>query len=128
MLRHVDYVKEYAANLVPVIPYDAKLVANTTIDADDLGKVPGERGSDGLWHGIHRHELRQVALKQALKWDKMCAGVGWRTGWEGVFALDVDIVIKAIADAVLKLIIAKFGPVAVRRVDHPEHHKPSALA
>ena len=41
--RHVDYVRDYAQNLVPVIPNDVKLSPNSKIDPGNLGKVPGQR-------------------------------------------------------------------------------------
>ena len=57
--RHVDYVRDFAPNLVPVIPHDATLSPNSTIPPGNLGKVPGERKGwrkswrgNGLWNKI----------------------------------------------------------------------------
>ena len=54
----------------------------------------------------------------------MKAAVGFRSGPNGVFAVDFDINVAGDSASVLHIAIEIFGDqVAVRRVDHPDHHK-----
>jgi hypothetical protein len=124
--RHVDYVKNYAANLTPVIPHDARLAANSKIDAANRGKVPGRRLADGTWVGGWK-DLGDADMAAARSWDEMGAGVGFRFGRplpDGVGAIDVDLTVKDDSERVLAIAKTTFGfRLAVRRVDHPEHAK-----
>jgi hypothetical protein len=91
----VDYVREYAANLVPVIPAGASLAPQSSIRAESVGKVPGVRREDG-WVGISWRTLGEVTPKTAERWDEMGAGIGFRSGFEGIFAIDVDLTVNSI--------------------------------
>jgi hypothetical protein len=123
MPKHVDYVKNYSANLVPVIPYNVTLSPRSRLKPEHLGKIPGRKVTDG-WVGMPWRDLGEVTLKQAQAWDEMGAGIGKRTGLNGVFANDVDLTVRADAERVLTLARQHFGDkLAVRRVDHPEHTK-----
>jgi hypothetical protein len=122
MPGHVDYVKNYSANLVPVIPYNATLSPRSNLKPEHLGKIPGVKRADG-WTGMAWRALGEVDLKRAKLWDEMGAGVGWRPGFNGVFGIDVDLLLRTASERVLALATAHFGKVAVRRVDHPEHTK-----
>ena len=121
--RHVDYVRDYAKNLVPVIPHDATLSPNSTIQPGNRGKVPGQRKNDGTWYGGWK-DLGVATMALAKKWDAWGAYIGNRTGFDGVIALDVDLTVHADAERVLDLACGIFGRnLAVRRVDHPAHVK-----
>lgn len=121
--RHVDYVRDYAKNLVPVIPHDATLSPNSTIDPGNRGKVPGQRKNDGTWYGGWK-DLGDATMALAKKWDEWGAFIGNRTGLAGVIALDVDLTVREDVEAVLALAYGLFGKnLAVRRVDHPAHTK-----
>jgi hypothetical protein len=120
----IDYVHTYGANLVPVIPAGASLAPQSSIEPESVGKVPGVRLEDG-WVGISWRTLGEVTLKTAKRWDEMRAGIGFRAGIEGIFAIDVDLTVKLDSEAVVEQAIKSFNSnkLAVRRVDHPEHHK-----
>ena len=121
--RHVDYVRDYATNLIPVIPNDATLSPNSTIDPGNRGKVPGQRKADGTWFGGWK-DLPPATMALAKLWDEWGAYIGGRTGIDGVIGLDVDLTVRKDADRVLALAYGIFGrTLAVRRVDHPEHTK-----
>jgi Family of unknown function (DUF5906)/Bifunctional DNA primase/polymerase, N-terminal/Primase C terminal 2 (PriCT-2) len=123
MPRHVDYVKAFAANLLPVIPAKAQLSPKSTIHPDNIGKVPGVLRADG-WGGMHWGNLGVISPDRAKTWDDMGSAVGFRCGPENLFAVDIDLTHEQDAEGVLSVAIAVFGDsVAVRRVDHPHHHK-----
>jgi hypothetical protein len=120
---HVDYVRDYAKNLVPVIPHDATLSPNSKIDPLNRGKVPGQRKADGTWYGGWK-DLGNATMALAKKWDEWGAFIGNRTGLAGVIALDVDLTVREDAERVLALAYGIFGRnLSVRRVDHPAHAK-----
>jgi hypothetical protein len=122
--RHVDYVRDYAVNLVPVIPHDATLSPNSTIDPGNRGKVPGQRNSDGEWHGFDWGGMGDATIELAKKWDAWGANIGNRTGFDGVFGIDVDLTVREDVELVLDIAYQLFGKtLAVRRVDHPDHTK-----
>jgi hypothetical protein len=123
MPKHVDYVKNYSANLLPVIPYDAKLSPRSNLKPEHLGKIPGRETADG-WVGMPWRDIGEVTLKRAQLWDDMRAGIGKRTGIDGLSAIDVDLLLRTASERVLALAHEHFGDtLAVRRVDHPEHTK-----
>jgi hypothetical protein len=122
--RHVDYVKDYSANLTPVIPHDAKMSPRSSISLDNRGKVPGRRGVDG-WYGGWK-DMGDADILSAKLWDGMGAGIGFRTGRtvDDVHAIDPDLTNRQDAERVLAIARTTFGDkLAVRRVDHPEHTK-----
>ena len=122
--RHVDYVRDYSKNLVPVIPHDATLSPNSKIPRGNLGKVPGERKDDGTWRGIAWNKMGDATLALAKLWDSWGAFIGNRTGIAGVIGLDVDLTVRKDVERVLALAYGLFGRnLAVRRVDHPAHTK-----
>jgi hypothetical protein len=121
--KHVDYVRNYAKNLVPVIPHNATLSPNSKIDPGNRGKVPGQRNADGAWYGGWK-DMGDATIALAKTWDEWGAFIGNRTGFAGVIALDVDLTVREDAEAVLALAYGLFGKnLAVRRVDHPAHTK-----
>jgi hypothetical protein len=123
MPRHVDYVKAFAANLLPVIPANAQLSPKSTIHPDNVGKTPGIQRAEG-WVGMRCRHLGVVTPARAKAWDDMGAAVGFRCGPQNLFGVDIDLTHEEDAKRVLSIAIAAFGDnVAVRRVDHPDHHK-----
>ena len=122
--RHVDYVRDYSKNLIPVIPNGATLSPNSTIDPGNRGKVPGQRKADGTWFGGWK-DLPPATLALAKLWDGWGAYIGARGGFDGMIGLDVDLTIREDADRVLEIAYGLFGRknLAVRRVDHPDHTK-----
>jgi hypothetical protein len=123
--RHVDYVRDFASNLVPVIPHDATLSPSSMIPRDNLGKVPGQRNKYGMWHGYKGwNKMGDATMLLAQLWDAWGAGIGHRTGFGGAFSLDVDLTVHEDSEQVLGIAREIFGPrLAVRRVDHPAHTK-----
>lgn len=121
--RHVDYVRDYAANLTPVIPHDAKLSPRSKIAPSNRGKVPGQRNDNGEWYGGWK-TMGAATLDVAKVWDAWMAAIGFRTGFDGVVGLDVDLTVRKDAERVRLIARECFGKrIAVRRVDHPEHTK-----
>ena len=121
--RHVDYVRDYAQNLCPVIPHDATLSPTSTIAPGNRGKVPGQRKDDGTWVGGWK-DMGDATMALAKLWDEMGADIGARTGFANRFALDVDLTVRKDAEHVLGIARGLYGRnLAVRRVDHPEHTK-----
>lgn len=122
MLRHVDYVKTLATNLLPVIPAEARLSPKSTIHPDSIGKVPGIRRADG-WVGMRWRMLATITLARAKNWDAMGAAIGLRCGPQKVFAIDIDLTNEQDVDDIIGMAFTICGDVAIRRVDHPAHHK-----
>jgi hypothetical protein len=123
MPRHVDYVKAFAANLLPVIPADAQLSPKSTVHPNNVGKAPGIQRAEG-WVGMRWGNLGVITPARAKTWDDMGAAVGFRCGPENLFGVDIDLTHEEDAKRVLSIAMAAFGDnVAVRRVDHPDHHK-----
>ena len=79
MPKHVDYLKTFANNLLPVIPAEAQLSPKPRIPPSNVGKVPGIRRSHG-WVGIRWRELGKITLARARSWDVMGAAIGVRLG------------------------------------------------
>lgn len=121
--RHVDYVRDYSKNLIPVIPNGATLSPNSTIDPGNRGKVPGRRNADGAWYGGWK-DLPPATLALAKLWDEWGAYIGARGGFDGMIGLDVDLTVREDVERVLTLAYGIYGRnLAVRRVDHPDHTK-----
>ena len=121
--RHVDYVRDYAENLCPVIPHDATLSPRSKIDPGERGKVPGQKRPDGTWYGGWK-TLGVATIERAQMWDAMGAGIGSRGGFNGVGASDIDLTVRQDAERARAIAHELWGPkLAVRRVDHPDHTK-----
>ena len=121
--RHVDYVRDYSKNLIPVIPNGVKLSPNSTIDPGNRGKVPGQRKADGAWFGGWK-DLPPATMALAKLWDEWGAYIGGRSGIDGFIGLDVDLTCREDVERVLGIAYGLFGrTLAIRRVDHPEHVK-----
>src|SRR6516164_8747931 len=117
MPHHVDYVKAFAANLLPVIPANAQLSPKSTIHPDNADKAPGIQRAEG-WVGMPWRNLGVVTSARAKIWDDMGAAVGFRCGPENLFGVDIDLTHEEDANRVLSIAMATFGDnVAVRRVD-----------
>jgi hypothetical protein len=122
--RHVDYVRDFAPNLVPVIPRDATLSPNSTIPPGNRGKVPGERKDDGSWRGVAWNKMGEATIALAKLWDRWGAYIGARGGFAGMIGLDVDLTCREDVERVLGITYGLFGrTLNIRRVDHPEHVK-----
>jgi hypothetical protein len=91
--RHVDYVRDYSKNLVPVIPNGVKLSPNSKIDPGNRGKVPGQRNADGEWYGGWKN-LGEATLALAKQWDEMGAYIGARGGFAGMFTTTDDLTVS----------------------------------
>jgi hypothetical protein len=121
--RHIDYVKDYAANLTPVIPHDATLSPNSKIAPSERGKVPGQKKPDGTWYGGWKN-LGVATLARAKMWDAMGAGIGARAGFDNLGGLDIDLTVRKDAERMREIAQEMWGKrLAIRRVDHPEHTK-----
>ena len=121
--KHVDYVKNYASNLIPVIPNGVTLSPNSKIDPVNRGKVPGQRNADGAWYGGWK-DLPPATMALARLWDSWGAYIGARGGIAGMIGLDVDLTVRKDANRVLALAHGIYGrTLSVRRVDHPDHAK-----
>jgi hypothetical protein len=121
--RHVDYVKDYAANLTPVIPHDATLSPNSKIAPSERGKVPGQKKPDGTWYGGWKN-LGVATLARAKMWDAMGAGIGARAGFDNLGGLDIDLTVRKDAERLREIAQEMWGKrLAIRRVDHPDHTK-----
>jgi hypothetical protein len=116
-----DYVPLYSANILPVIPAGAPISPHSKIPASSAGKVPGLLGEDG-WHGIPWRTMEPVSLKQAQRWDRFCAGLGFRLTPDFV-CVDLDITWGPDCLKARALVTTMIGDVPLRIVDHPEHVK-----
>lgn len=76
--------------LVPIIPPDAEISANSSLNKrlDARGKAVGIRGRDGKWFGFDwlPHEADEHDLT---RWAGMGAGIGIKTG-QGLIGIDCD--------------------------------------
>ena len=99
---------------IPIIPPQAPLSPNTTIKAEDRGKIPGRRNSVGYWAGFDW--LNSVPKLGTLdKWAESGAGVGVVCGDpSGVIGLDIDCMDPTLAEQVQNVAEARLGVAPVR--------------
>lgn len=99
--------------LHPIIPPGAALSAGSSIKPDRVGKIPGQRGQDGTWHGFDwaAHETTDRDLR---RWSMCNGGAGLRTGHDGYFAVDIDVTDPMLADVARIAIEESLGKTAVR--------------
>ena len=106
-------------HLVPVIPPGAPISERSSLyrriaGGDDArGKVPGVRWPDGTWSSFDWNE-HLTADDDLDRWHAMGAGVGVRTGLDGLVLIDADTLRAADAGTVRDLIAEWFGPLPVR--------------
>jgi Family of unknown function (DUF5906)/Bifunctional DNA primase/polymerase, N-terminal len=102
--------------LVPDIPPGAPLSERSGINPFGLGKIPGEQGSDGTWHGLDCLQPDYNPDKARVKrWAKSGASIGIRG--DRYPALDGDIDHKKASQAVRERAVRRFGFTAVCTVE-----------
>ena len=102
----------------PIIPVDAPLHPDSAAwkrlqkGKDSRGKMPGQRGADGLWRGINflEHEAAEADLD---RWHAMGAGVGVLLG-RGLAAVDIDTTDLASARTLYEQATRLLGPAPLR--------------
>jgi hypothetical protein len=112
-------------NLVPIIPPGAPLsersgMAKRLAAGDDArGKAPGVRGRDGSWSGFDwipyeadEHDLR--------RWAASGAGVGIKTGLDGLALIDADTLDERLAAVIERAIEQHLGVLPVRVGRYPK--------
>jgi hypothetical protein len=61
----------YLGEVLPVIPHDAKLTPNSSVDPSQRGKIPGEFSlRQGAWHGMTEWSSRTFIIDDCRKWDR----------------------------------------------------------
>lgn len=93
--------------LVPIVPPGAPINPRSSLAKrpGSAGKVPGLKGSDGLWSSFAWPQC--VATEADLDiWHSIGAGVGIKTG-AGLAAIDVDVTDRALGEQIVR-VLAKF--------------------
>lgn len=108
----IELDKRGYKKLVPIIPPNATLSANTKVRNSDRGKVPGKMLPDGTWIGFKRWTEYQSSEKDYDRWYEWGAGVGIVCG--EVFAVDIDVTDSILAAKIRQMVHASFGPAPVR--------------
>lgn len=112
-------------HLVPIIPPGAPISERSSIARrlkagdDARGKTPGVRWPDGTWSGFDwlPHEADERDLE---RWHAMGAGVGVKTGRDGVILIDADTLDEDRARTIRDAVTAHFGPLHVRIGRYPK--------
>jgi P4 family phage/plasmid primase-like protien len=99
------------ADLVSIIPPGAQLVPSSNISPSSVGKVPGLKAANGLWHGYNwrKHE---PTLDDVRSWCIGGANIGMRADkFPGV---DIDCTDPQLAAIIEQAALAQLGPAPVR--------------
>lgn len=99
--------------LHPIIPPGVALSAGSAIKPERVGKIPGQRGRDGTWHGFD-WAAHTTTDKDLRRWAMCNGGVGLRTGHDGYIAVDIDVTDPLLADVARMAIEESLGKTAVR--------------
>lgn len=104
----------YLPYLLPILPANANMAPESAVDPDQIGKVPGALGQDGLWRGMAGWASRQPAtMADAQRWSGWPdAGMAIRTG--DILAWDIDVLSDEFAGLIEAAIVRIAGPVPVR--------------
>lgn len=104
-------------DLIPVIPPGASLAPTSKISPDSIGKIPGLRGANGLWHGFNWRACwpTPAAVRTWLTWG---ANIGLRT--DRFPCVDIDIADAGLADIVEQAALAQLGPAPIRIGNAPK--------
>lgn len=98
------------ADLVSIIPPDARLSPNSKIRAQDRGKVPGKKYSTG-WGGYDWRKAPPVEQEDADSWPNG-AGVGLKT--DRFPAVDIDILDAELAQEIADIAVLYLGDAPLR--------------
>lgn len=106
-------------HLIPIVPPGAPLSEKSSLfrrlqaGRDDRGKVPGIRWPDGNWSSFDwiNHETTEDDLA---RWQAIGAGVGIKTGFDGVVLIDADTLNKEHAYAIRNAVEACIGETPLR--------------
>ncbi|MCG5532363.1 DUF5906 domain-containing protein [Halorhodospira sp. 9621] len=111
---HREY-REDGYQVAPIIPPGAELSPNTSIQRDDVGKIPGRLGQNG-WAGFDWLRKSRKPTKKALEqWTKTGAGVGFVCGEPGgVVGIDIDVLDEDAAGLVQQVAEQTLGGAPVR--------------
>jgi len=111
---HLEY-REDGYQVVPIIPPEAELSPHTTIQANDVGKIPGRLGQHG-WAGFNWLEKSKAPKPRALeRWTETGAGVGFVCGEpDGVVGIDIDVLDEEAAEKVQQVAEQTLGGAPVR--------------
>lgn len=104
----------FAQSLLPIIPPDAELAPQSTVQRHHRGKVPGVfHEFHKTWSGMSRWRDRSAGLKEIKSWSR------WPTsniGLQGQMfpAVDIDVTVKHLADAIELIALKILGPAPTR--------------
>ena len=112
-------------HLVPIIPPGAPLSERSNLfkrlaaGRDARGKTPGVRWPDGTWSGYDwlAGDGDETDLR---RWSGMGAGVGVKTGVDGVVVVDADTLDVGLADVIRAAVERRFGPLPTRIGQSPK--------
>lgn len=104
-------------DLVSVIPPGATLTPTSTISLSQVGKVPGLKGPNGLWHGYdwRKHVTTADDVRQ---WTQTGANIGLKA--DRFPAVDIDCTDERLAATLQSLVVRHLGPTACRTGRHPK--------
>jgi hypothetical protein len=112
-----DFGLGLGANLLPCVPYgdDVKVVAGSAL-AGKVGKIPGMFNRAGEAHGITNWQKRDILSNEIQLWmNDRRLNLCVRTGpISGVYALDIDVDDRALAEEIVSAIEAVTGPLPKR--------------
>lgn len=98
-------------DLISVIPVNATLSPGSKITADQIGKVPGRKLSNGTWAG-YGWRTHEAAIDDVRAWALDGANIGLRAGrFPG---LDIDCLDEAISEELQRVALFYLGAAPVR--------------
>jgi hypothetical protein len=114
---HLDFVLGLGGNLLPCVPAhpDVKVLAGSAL-AGKTGKIPSQFNRNGEAHGLTKWQSREILSNELQLWMadprlNICV----RTGpISGVYALDIDVDDRALAEEIVSAIEAVTGPLPKR--------------
>lgn len=99
-------------DLVSVIPPDAELVPGSGINPAKLGKIPGRREANGLWHGYAFNCAPTPDRATVKQWEREGANLGMLGKYFP--AIDIDCDDPGVARRVESVAVHLFGPMPAR--------------
>jgi len=101
----------FTTALIPIIPADGVVAAESAIKQQDVGKIPGRRRDDGYYAGFDWGTL--VTTEPLVNsWLRAGSSIGIRTN--EYLAIDIDVLDPSVAQALEELAVRELGAAPLR--------------
>ena len=97
---------------IPIAPPGAPLAPESALKPDMLGKIPAQRGKDGLWRGFVGWTKHRTIRANAIAWYQSGASVA--VHGRRYIGVDGDVEDEALAKEIVALGIEKIGDAPIR--------------